>query len=98
MSTIVIHGGAGTVPEEFQDAYREGLDAALEAGYRALTAGDDPVEAVLAAVSHMEANDRAFNAGVGGAPTRDGRVELDACVMAHDGRHGSRAAVVGDRK
>lgn len=97
MSTIVIHGGAGTVPEEFQDAYREGLTAAVEAGYQALRADDDPVEAVLAAVSHMEANERAFNAGVGGAPTRDGRVELDACVMAHDGSAGAVAAVTNSR-
>ncbi|HEX7000509.1 MAG TPA: isoaspartyl peptidase/L-asparaginase [Trueperaceae bacterium] len=97
MSTIVIHGGAGTVPEEYQDAYREGLNAALEAGYQALTSGGDPIEGALAAVSHMEANERAFNAGVGGAPTREGRVELDACVMASDGSAGAVAAVTNSR-
>ncbi len=97
MPTLVIHGGAGTVPAEFQDAYREGLSAALEAGYEALTAGGDPVEGVVAAVSHMEANERAFNAGVGGALTRDGRVELDACVMSHDGSAGAVAAVTNSR-
>lgn len=97
MSTIVIHGGAGTVPEEYQNAYREGLNAALEAGYQALTSGGDPIEGALAAVSHMEANERAFNAGVGGAPTREGRVELDACVMASDGSAGAVAAVTNSR-
>ncbi len=97
MSTIVIHGGAGTVPEEYQNAYREGLNAALEAGYQPLTSGGDPIEGALTAVSHMEANERAFNAGVGGAPTREGRVELDACVMASDGSAGAVAAVTNSR-
>lgn len=97
MSILVIHGGAGTVPERFLDAYREGLRAAADAGYRELTSSGDPVEAVLAAVSHMEANERAFNAGIGGAPTREGRVELDACVMAGDGSAGAVAAVTNSR-
>ncbi len=97
MAILVIHGGAGTVPERFQDAYRDGLKAAADAGYHELTATGDPVAAVLAAVSHMEANERAFNAGVGGAPTREGRVELDACVMASDGTAGAVAAVTNSR-
>ncbi len=97
MATIVIHGGAGTVPEQYQDSYRAGLEAAVDAGYSVLEGGGDPVDAVLAAVSHMEANENAFNAGVGGAPTREGRVELDACVMSHDGSAGAVAAVTNSR-
>lgn len=97
MATIVIHGGAGTVPERYQDAYREGLAAAVEAGFNALTETGDPLEAVMVAVGHMEANERAFNAGVGGAPTRDGFVELDACVMAADGSAGAVAGVTNSR-
>ncbi len=97
MSTLVIHGGAGTVPEPYRDAYRKGLAAALDAGYSALERLGDPLEAVLAAVSHMELNEQAFNAGVGGAPTRDGLVELDACVMAADGSAGAVAAVTNSR-
>jgi beta-aspartyl-peptidase (threonine type) len=93
MAILVIHGGAGTVPEKYLDAYRAGLDQAAQAGYAELTATGDPVKAVLAAVSAMELNDKAFNAGVGGAPTREGRVELDACVMASDGSAGAVAAV-----
>jgi len=81
------------VPADYQDAYRAGLKAAADVGYRALDDGGDPLEAVLTAVSNMEANERAFNAGVGGAPTREGRVELDACVMAADGSAGAVAAV-----
>src|SRR5690606_27353105 len=64
---------------------------------RELLATGDPVKAVVAAVSAMELDDEAFNAGVGGAPTRDGRVELDACVMAGDGSAGAVAAVTNSR-
>ncbi len=97
MAILVIHGGAGTVPERYTGAYREGLREAADAGYRELTASGDPVRAVIAAVSAMEANEAAFNAGVGGAPTREGRVELDACVMAADGSAGAVAAVTNSR-
>lgn len=97
MAILIIHGGAGTVPEPHLDAYRAGLKAAVDAGYESLNAADDPVEAVLVAISHMEANSSAFNAGVGGAPTRDGTAELDACVMAADGTAGAVAAVTNSR-
>lgn len=97
MATLVIHGGAGTVPETYQDAYRRGLFDALRAGYGALERLGDPLEAVLVAVSHMELNEQAFNAGIGGAPTRDGLVELDACVMAADGSAGAVAGVTNSR-
>ena len=95
---MLIHGGAGTVPEEYRATYQEGLRAAVESGYGVLTSPEaDPIEAVLAAVSNMEANELAFNAGIGGAPTRDGVVELDACVMAADGSAGAVAAVTNSR-
>ena len=97
MAILVIHGGAGTVPERYLDAYRAGLEEAADVGYRELLATGDPVKAVVAAVSAMELDDEAFNAGVGGAPTRDGRVELDACVMAGDGSAGAVAAVTNSR-
>ncbi len=97
MATLVIHGGAGTVPDALHGAYAAGLEAAADAGYEVLTATGDPVRAVLAAVTHMESNGTAFNAGVGGAPTREGRVELDACVMVSDGTAGAVAAVTNSR-
>lgn len=97
MAMLLIHGGAGTVPERYRDDYRAGLREAADAGYRELLASGDPVGAVIASVSAMESNERAFNAGVGGAPTREGRVELDACVMASDGSAGAVAAVTNSR-
>lgn len=94
MPRLLIHGGAGTIRSERRDAYRAGLRAALEAGWSAFDEGADAVEAVLRAVASMEADDQAFNAGVGGSPNRDGEVELDAAVVrGEDGSAGAVAAV-----
>jgi L-asparaginase / beta-aspartyl-peptidase len=95
MPKLLIHGGAGTIGEPRQAAYRAGLRAALTAGWTAFDEGADAVEAVLRAVAAMEANAEAFNAGVGGSPNRDGAVELDACVVR--GEDGSAGAVTAVR-
>lgn len=99
MAILIIHGGAGTIAERYQAAYEAGLKSALEAGHEALKgavqAGSTrALDAVLAAVTSMESNSEAFNAGVGGALTRDGAVELDACVMVSGAEAGSRAGAV----
>ena len=99
MAILVIHGGAGTISERNQADYEAGLAAALEAGRAALTGGSLEGEsralaAVLAAVTSMESNAGAFNAGLGGALTKDGKVELDACVMVSDAAPGARAGAV----
>ncbi len=98
MAILIIHGGAGSTPDELVQAYEDGLREALDVGYAALTeppTSDVPraAAAVLAAVTAMEANPVAFNAGVGGAMTRDGTVELDACIALSDGSVGAVAAV-----
>lgn len=67
----------------------------MTAGYDVLAGGGDAVEAVLRAVETMEANEEAFNAGIGGAPNRDGDVELDAAIVR--GRDGSAGAVAAVR-
>ncbi len=96
MAILLIHGGAGSHPEDVESDTVAGLERACHAGYVALT--DDaaaPAErsaalaGALAAVSSMEANPAAFNAGIGGSPTRDGTVELDAAVMLSDGSSGA---------
>lgn len=99
MAILLIHGGAGSIAERFQANYEEGLKPALAAGYEALTgseptAGSRALAAVLAAVTSMESNASAFNAGVGGDLTRDGVAELDACVMVSDAEPGARAGAV----
>ncbi len=81
MATLLLHGGAGTIVPEDQDAYRAGLREALSAGFAVLERGEDALSAVLVAVTLMEDNARAFNAGTGGSPNSEGKVECDAAVM-----------------
>jgi L-asparaginase / beta-aspartyl-peptidase len=97
MFAIAIHGGAGTLSREDtsavqEQAYRAGLDAALDAGFAVLERGDSSLDAVIAAVCVLEDNPL-FNAGRGAVLTRDGAAELDASVM--DGRTLKAGAVTG---
>jgi beta-aspartyl-peptidase (threonine type) len=85
MFSIAIHGGAGTLSRdntsaEQENAYLEGLGAALDAGYAVLERGDPSLDAAIAAVCVLEDNPL-FNAGRGAVLTRDGTAELDASVM-----------------
>lgn len=97
--TIVIHGGAGTiVPEdmtpELEEAYEEGLNDALEAGYAVLEKGGSAINAVKAAIVTLEDN-ILFNAGKGSVFTKRGVQEMDAAIM--DGRTLAAGAVTGVR-
>jgi L-asparaginase / beta-aspartyl-peptidase len=92
---IVIHGGAGVIePSKMTPAkeasFRQGLSAALDAGYAVLERGGSSLDAVTAAVRTME-DDPQFNAGKGAVLNHDGDAELDAAIM--DGR-GPRAGAV----
>ncbi len=93
---IAIHGGAGAmraITKRKQAAYVDGLERALEAGYRILEEGGSSLDAVTAAVIALE-DDPLFNAGRGAAYSAEGKHELDASIM--DGatlRAGAVAAV-----
>ncbi len=97
---IAIHGGAGTIhrkaitPEQ-ESAFRDGLTASIEAGYRILAAGGSALDAVVQAVFVME-NNPIFNAGKGSVFTHDGVNEMDACVM--DGATRAVGAVANVRR
>ncbi len=93
VSILLIHGGAGDIAADAVARYEAGLARACDAGSDALARGMPALDGALAAVEVMEADPDAFNAGRGGAPTRDGTVELDAAVMTSDGRSGAVAAV-----
>jgi L-asparaginase / beta-aspartyl-peptidase len=89
LPAIAIHGGAGTF-ERVRSAGDEReladeLARALQSGWAILRAGGPALESVVEAVAALEDGGR-FNAGVGGTPTIDGTLELDAAVM--DGRTG----------
>ena len=92
---IVVHGGAGTIRRsdltpELEKAYKDGLSAALEAGYGILENGGTAVEGVLAATRSLEDN-ILFNAGRGAVFAKDGSQEMDAAVM--DGKTRMAGAV-----
>lgn len=96
---LAIHGGAGTIRRENMTpekdaAYRAAMTEALEAGYAALQAGGDALDAVEAAIRPME-DSPLFNSGRGAVLNDEGEVELDASIM--DGRSGEAGAVAGAR-
>jgi L-asparaginase / beta-aspartyl-peptidase len=96
---IVVHGGAGRVPDDPDriDRMRAGAAAAVEAGHAVLAEGGGALDAVEAAVVVLE-DDPVFNAGRGAALTADGGVELDASVMEGTTRYvGAVACVEGVR-
>jgi len=77
---VLVHGGAGEVPEASRDAHREGCARAAEKGLVVLLAGGSALDAVQAAVRILE-DDPLYNAGTGACLTRDGTLELDASIM-----------------
>lgn len=77
---LVVHGGAGDIPDDAVDAHVAGVRAALEAGWRMLERNGSAVDAVEAAIAVME-DDEAFDAGLGSVLNRDGRIQLDAMMM-----------------
>jgi len=97
MVAIVIHGGAGKIAQEDREAYLAGLERARNLGFQVLAEGGEAVAAVLAAVTSMEDDPQAFNAGTGGSPNRDGFVECDAAIMSADGTSGAVAAITRAR-
>jgi beta-aspartyl-peptidase (threonine type) len=86
---VIVHGGAGGVPDDPQPRQAV-LDEAATAG----TAEATPLDAVEAAVRVLESDVR-FNAGVGGAVQSDGVVRTDAGVMTSDREAGAAAGMAG---
>ena len=77
---VLVHGGAGEVPEAARAAHAEGCRLAAEAGLRALLESGSALEGATRAVEVLE-DDPRFNAGTGACLTADGTLELDASVM-----------------
>lgn len=91
--TLLIHGGSGTIREEDRKNYHAGLIAARDVGFGVLKDGGSALDAVLSALTHMEDNAEAFNAGTGGSPSNAGVVECDAALMLSDGSCGAVAGI-----
>lgn len=79
-AVVIVHGGAGNVPEARRPLHAEGCGVAAQAGLEAARSSGDPIAAVIAAVRALE-DDPKFNAGHGACLTADGTLELDASLM-----------------
>jgi beta-aspartyl-peptidase (threonine type) len=77
---LLVHGGAGDIPEDMVAPYEAGVHAALDAGWAILERGGRALDAVEAAILSME-DASIFDAGRGSILNRDGRVQLDAMLM-----------------
>jgi beta-aspartyl-peptidase (threonine type) len=77
--TILVHGGAGNIPEDKAQAHLEGAKEAVKAGSEILKSDGSAMDAVEAAIKVMEDNPT-FNAGTGSVLTFEGEVEMDAAI------------------
>lgn len=93
---IVIHGGAGRSPADFDaktnEQRRAALETALAKGVDILKAGGSSLDAVEAVIRILE-DDPQFNAGKGAVFNAEGSHELDASIM--DGKSLNCGAVAG---
>ena len=87
---IVVHGGAGDIPESRHARAEKGCRDAAACGWEVLAAGGSALDAVEAAVRALEDNPD-FNAGRGSVLNAAGEVEMDAGIMA--GTSGDAGAV-----
>jgi beta-aspartyl-peptidase (threonine type) len=78
--SILVHGGAGDVPEERVPRHVEGCRSAARQAGELLAAGGSALDAAELAVKVLE-DDPVFNAGTGACLTANGEIELDACIM-----------------
>ena len=87
-AAVLTHGGAASSADQ-----SDGCVVAAELARTVLAAGGDAIAAALAATVVLE-DDPRFNAGTGSNLRLDGRlVEMDASIMAGDGRFGAVACV-----
>jgi L-asparaginase / beta-aspartyl-peptidase len=90
---LVVHGGAGPIPESERAHRQSAVDRALEIGWSHI--GDGAMAAAVAAVRHME-DEPLLNAGMGACVNSEGDVELDAGVMEGADLRAGGAACVRD--
>ncbi|MEF8869428.1 MAG: isoaspartyl peptidase/L-asparaginase [Haloarculaceae archaeon] len=86
---VIVHGGAGSPPDEPADRQAV-LDSAAASG----AASADVTDAVVEAVRTLESDPR-FNAGVGSARQSDGVARTDAGLMTDDRAAGAACSMPG---
>lgn len=77
---IIVHGGAGNIPDAYHAPAEAGCRAAANIGWQVLDQGSSALDAVEAAVQALE-NNPTFNAGHGSVLNSAGKVEMDAGIM-----------------
>ncbi|HEY0012081.1 MAG TPA: isoaspartyl peptidase/L-asparaginase family protein [Allosphingosinicella sp.] len=87
---LIVHGGAKPWDDKEEQANRDGIRQAVEAGSKVLAGGGSAVDAVEAAIRTLE-DLPVFNAGHGSVPNEEGDIEMCAGIM--DGRDLSAGAV-----
>jgi len=90
--SIILHGGARSIPLEQRERNRVGCQNAAAIGVGILRDGGNALDAVLSVVKALE-DDPTYNAGTGSVPNADGDYELDAAIM--EGTHLNIGAVAG---
>jgi len=90
---LIVHGGAGPVPESERTQRQAAVERAREVGWSTLT--DGALAAAVAAVRHME-DEPLLNAGIGACLNAEGGVELEAGVMDGAGLKVGGAACLRD--
>jgi beta-aspartyl-peptidase (threonine type) len=90
---LIVHGGAGPVPESERADRQSAVERALEVGWSRIH--DGALAAAVAAVRHME-DEPLLNAGLGACVNSEGDVELDAGVMEGSELRAGAAACLRD--
>jgi beta-aspartyl-peptidase (threonine type) len=87
---LIVHGGAKPWDDSEEQANRDGVRRAVEAGTKVLAGGGSAVDAVEAAIRMLE-DLPVFNAGHGSVPNEEGGIEMCSGIM--DGRDLAAGAV-----
>ncbi len=77
---VLVHGGAGDLPDSAREGHAEGCARAARVARDVVAAGGAALDAAGAAVRVLE-DDPRFNAGTGACLAEDGSLELDASIM-----------------
>lgn len=92
MVALIIHGGAGDIPDSVIEAKKSALENILLETLPMLKSGESALYVVESAVRRLEDNP-VFNAGYGSCPNIEGEVEMDAIII--DGSSLNFGAVAG---
>jgi beta-aspartyl-peptidase (threonine type) len=92
---LIVHGGAKEIEPGDEQANRDGMRQAAEAGRRVLSGGGSAVDAVECAIRMLETLP-AFNAGIGSALNAAGGIEMCAGLMDGSDRSVGAVTVIRD--